>query len=156
MLGPALRDLQRSFKDLERSSRGSLIHFKVSTSRLELPIKYYSEKDLETLVYCDNCGLQFSVYGLFAVCPDCNRPNSMSMFMKSIEVVHKRIEPINNIPSDEKDLREGLLADCVSSCVSTFDSLGKRLRLEYPDLSLIDQIIFFRTFLRWKRPCIIL
>jgi hypothetical protein len=134
VLGPTLRKFKRSLKKLERSTRGSLIQIKVSTSSTILPIKYYSEADLETFVKCDNCGLEFSIFGVFAVCPDCQRPNSMSMFIKSTDAIRKRLDLYKKIPPEETDLREGVLIDCISACVSTFDSLGKRLRLEFPDL----------------------
>jgi Zn ribbon nucleic-acid-binding protein len=134
VIGPALRNLERTLKELERTTRGSFIQIKVSTSSTILPIKYYSESDLETTVECDYCGLVFSIFGVFAVCPDCQRPNSMSMFLKSIDAIRKRLDLYHRIPTDEIDLRVGVLIDCTSACVSTFDSLGKRLRLEYPEL----------------------
>lgn len=131
-LGPALRDLERSLKQLEKSTRGSFIQFKVTKSGLRMPVKYYSEADLETMVECDYCGLEFSIFDVFGICPDCLRPNSMSMFRKSIEIIRKRLQLHERIPPEESDLRESLLADCLSASVSTFDSLGKRLRSEYP------------------------
>lgn len=134
VVGPALLDLKRSFKKLERFSRGSMIRFKFKSSGFSLPVKYYSELDLETTVECDNCSLLFAVYGVFAVCPDCLRPNSMSMFKKSMVVARKRLAILENIPADEGDLQEGILIDSISAAVSTFDSLGKRLRQEYPEI----------------------
>ncbi len=131
---PLLRDFQRSLKRLERSSRNSMIRFKIKSSSISLPIKYYSEPELETLVHCDNCGLAFAVYGLFARCPDCMRPNSMVMFRKSIEVVRKRLNVFHGIPEDEGELRDAILIDSISAAVSTFDSLGKRMRTEFPQM----------------------
>lgn len=134
ILGPEIRKLQRSFKRLERSTRGSLIQIKVSTSPISFPIKYYIEDELETAVKCDYCDLEFAIFGVFALCPDCLRPNSMSMFLKSIEVISKRLLLIENIPPEESDMRDGVIVDSISACVSTFDSLGKRLRSEYPEM----------------------
>jgi Zn ribbon nucleic-acid-binding protein len=132
VLGPALAQLERSFKQLERSTRHSLFSIKVSTRGFNLPIKYYAEKDLETVVECDSCSLEFSIYGVFAVCPDCSRPITMSMFKKSLEVARKRLGVLGRIPNQENELREALLVDTVSGGVATFDSLGKRLREEFP------------------------
>lgn len=131
VLGPALRDLQRSFKDLERKTRGSLLSFKVRTTGFDLPVKYYTEEDLETIVECDSCGLVFAIYGDFASCPDCARLTAMSMFKKSLEVSRKRLGILSKIPSQETELREALLADTVSAAVATFDSLGKRMQNEF-------------------------
>lgn len=131
---PVLRDFQRSLKRIERRSQNSLIKIKVRTSSMTIPIKYYSEPVLETSVECDHCGLVFSVYGIFARCPDCLRPNSMEMFRKSIEVAKKRLDIFEQIPESEEELREALLIDAISAAVSTFDSLGKRMRAEYPEI----------------------
>lgn len=132
VLGSSLAQLERSFKQLERSTRHSLFSIKVSTNGFNLPVKYYAEKDLETIVECDSCGLVFSIYGVFAVCPDCSRPITMSMFKKALEVSRKRLEVLKGIPNEENELREALLIDTVSGGVATFDSLGKRLREEFP------------------------
>lgn len=133
VLEPTLRDFQKSLKRLERQSRGSLIQFKAISTDLRFPIKYYKEKDLETMVECDNCGLVFAVYGVFASCPDCSRLNSMSMFKKSLEAVRKRLSIIDNVPQSESELRQGLITDAISAGVATFDSLGKRMRKEFPE-----------------------
>jgi len=134
VLGPSLAQLERSFKQLERSTRHSLFSIKVSTSGFNLPVKYYTEEDLETVVECDSCGLVFSIYGVFGVCPDCSRPITMSMFKKALEVARKRLGVLNRIPTEESELREALLIDTVSGAVATFDSLGKRLREEFPTI----------------------
>ena len=132
VLGPALRDLERSFKDLERSTRYSFISFKVQTRGLDLPIEYYSEAELETIVTCDHCGLVFAIYGIFASCPDCTRLTAMSMFHNSLEAARKRLGILGKIPKEEAELRDALLVDTLSAGVATFDSLGKRLRKQFP------------------------
>jgi len=134
LLEPTIRGFQKSLKKLERQSRGSLIQFKAIGTDLRFPIKYYKEKDLETAVECDNCSLIFAVYGVFASCPDCSRLNSMSMFKKSLEAVRKRLSVIENVPQSENELRQGLIADVISAGVATFDSLGKRMRKEFPEV----------------------
>jgi Zn ribbon nucleic-acid-binding protein len=134
VLGPSLAQLERSFKQLERTTRHSSFSIKVSTGGFNLPVKYYAEKDLETIVECDSCGLVFSIYGVFAVCPDCSRPITMSMFKKALEVSRKRFGVLKRIPNEESELREALLIDTVSGGVATFDSLGKRLREEFPTI----------------------
>jgi len=134
LVEPTLRDFQKSLKKLERQSKGSLIQFKAIGTNIRFPIKYYKEKDLETIVECDNCGLLFAIYGVFASCPDCLRLNSMSMFKKSLEAVRKRLSIIDKIPQSEDELHQGLIADAISAGVATFDSLGKRMRKEFPEI----------------------
>jgi len=134
LLEPTIRDLQKSLKKLERRSRRSLIHFKAIGTDLRFPIKYYKEKDLETTVECDKCSLIFAVYNVFASCPDCSRLNSMSMFKKSLEAARRRLSVIENIPQSENELRQSLIADVISAGVAAFDSLGKRMRKEFPEV----------------------
>jgi len=134
VLGPALRDLENSFKELERSTRHSIISFEVQTSGFDFPIKYYSEADLETLVTCDHCGLVFAIYGVFASCPDCARLTAMSMFRNSLEAARKRFSILERIPSQEKEIRDTLLVDTLSAIVAIFDGLGKRLQKQYSTL----------------------
>ena len=64
VLGPELKKLEKSFKDLERSTRGGFIQIKVKSSGLNFPIKYYQEKELETQIICDSCGLELKVEGV--------------------------------------------------------------------------------------------
>jgi hypothetical protein len=132
IVGPILNDFQRSIKSLGRSSSKSFISFKVETRGFDFPIKYYSEKDLETTVLCDACGLVFAIYGIFASCPDCSRLNSMSIFRKSLEASRKRLHVISKLQPEETELQEVILMDALAAGVSSFDSLGKRLAKEFP------------------------
>lgn len=133
VLGPELKKLEQSFKELERSTRGGIIQFKVRTTGFNFPLKYYQEKELETHVTCDHCGLEFAVYGVFANCPDCSRLNALVIFNKSIEVAKKRLKLIDPIDQKEKSLIEGISEDALSGGISSFDAFGKALRLKYPD-----------------------
>jgi len=132
VLGPIFRDFEDSLKQLEHSSSEAFITFKVQTSGFEFPIQYYTEKDLETDVVCDSCGLVFAVYGIFACCPDCSRLTSMSIFRKSLEAARKRLYVISKLQKEETELQEVILMDALAAGVSSFDSLGKRLAKEFP------------------------
>lgn len=131
---PSLDKLERSFKQLERSSRNGLIQFKVKSSgnNFIFPIKYYSEEELETKIACDNCGLEFSIYGVFSTCPDCNELNAFLIYDKSLDVINKKIE-IFSKPEIPEEIVEMSLGSVISSCVSAFDGLGKELRKRKPD-----------------------
>jgi len=132
---PQFRKLERSFKYLERATKGGFIQIKVKTKRSPMifPLKYYQEKEVETYVTCDNCGLEFAIYGIFANCPDCGKLNASIIFKKSIEVARKRIHLLDVIKDDD-ELREAILEDALSGGVSTFDALGKALQSRYPNI----------------------
>lgn len=135
VIKPSLEKLAGSFKELERSTRNSLIKFKVKTTGINysVPIKYYSEQDLETTLTCDNCGLVFSIYGVFARCPDCNELNAFLIYEKSLEVTKKQFDIILN-PDISVEIKENSYVFILSSCISAFDGLGKELRKRKPDL----------------------
>ena len=131
---PQLDKLTNSFKQLERSSRNSLIQFKVKTTgnNISFPIKYYSESELETNLTCDNCGLDFAIYGVFSNCPDCNKSNAFLIYEKSIEVIKKKLE-IFSKPEIPDEIIEISLSSILTSAISSFDGLGKELRNKKPD-----------------------
>lgn len=132
---PSLDQLTDSFKDLERSSRNGPLRFTFRSSGHDhfFPVKYYQEEDLETKVECDNCGLIFSVYGVFARCPDCTELNAFVIFEKSMEATEKQFD-IFTKPEIPADLKALSLTSILSSCVSAFDGLGKELRRRKPNL----------------------
>ena len=134
LIEPGLRRLEQSFKELEKSTNGGFIQIKVNIphSTIKFPLKYYQEKEVETYVTCDNCGLEFAIYGVFANCPDCGKLNSSTIFKKSIEVEHKKICLLSSV-QDDPELQEGLLSDALSGGVSSFDGLGKALQSHYPN-----------------------
>ncbi|MFA7255711.1 MAG: hypothetical protein WC133_06405 [Candidatus Omnitrophota bacterium] len=89
-----------------------------------VPIRYYREKRLETEVVCSNCTLRYSVYGVFAFCPDCGQHNSFQIFDKNFEVVDKMI----NLAADkEKEIAEKLIENSLEDCISAFDGFGREL-----------------------------
>ncbi len=134
LIEPELRRLEQSFKELEKSTNGGFIQIKVNIphSTIKFPLKYYQEKEVETYVTCDNCGLEFAIYGVFANCPDCGKLNASIIFKKSIEVEHKKICLLSSV-QDDPELQEGLLSDALSGGVSSFDGLGKALQSHYPN-----------------------
>ena len=126
---PQLDKLTNTLKQLERNSRNSLIQIKVKTSgnNYRFPIKYYSESELETNLACDNCGLEFAIYGVFSNCPDCNETNAFLIYKKSLEVIKKKLD-IFSKPEIPDDIIEISLGSILTSSISAFDGLGKELR----------------------------
>ncbi|MBW8331831.1 MAG: hypothetical protein K0M40_07415 [Prolixibacteraceae bacterium] len=136
IIKPSFDKLNRSFKELERRTRNNSffkITVKTSGQSFSIPIKYYSEEELETSLTCDNCGLEFSIFGVFAQCPDCNELNAFLIFEKSIDATNKQLDILTK-PDMPKEIKENSLMFILSSCVSAFDGLGKELRKRKPDL----------------------
>jgi Zn ribbon nucleic-acid-binding protein len=134
-INPMLDDLSKSFKRLERSTKSGFLQIKVTEKR-DKPfflIKRYSERELETRITCDNCGLEFAIYGVFSRCPDCKELNAFSIFNKSIEVSKKQFELFQEFQND-KDVVQANLKFILSNSISAFDGLGKELRTKYPNI----------------------
>jgi thiol-disulfide isomerase/thioredoxin len=129
---PLLNDLSKSIKKLERVSKGSFLKIKVTEKRTKpfFPIKYYNEKELETKLTCDGCGLEFAIYGVFSHCPDCKKINAFSIFKKSIEVSRKQFD-LFQASKNEKDVIQANLKFILTNAISAFDGLGKELRKRY-------------------------
>lgn len=129
LVSPMLDKLINSFKKLESSTKGGFLQIKVNTTRTKpfFPIKYYNESELETLLTCDNCLLEFAIYGVFSRCPDCSQLNAFSIFKKSIEVCEKQIELFSHFQQDE-DVKLANLRFILTNAISSFDALGKELR----------------------------
>ena len=49
--------------------------------RQGIQVHSYIEKQLETAGTCDQCSLEFAVYGVFASCPDCGQLNALTSLL---------------------------------------------------------------------------
>lgn len=128
---PMMHKFGQNLRRLNSSQRGSFrIRFDVRYR--PAPAYSYVERDLETRVTCDQCSLEFAVYGVFASCPDCQRLNALTTFSRSIESARKRVVLASNDDLDA-DLRAAFPRDSLRDVVSAFDSYGKALRARYPD-----------------------
>jgi len=128
----AMRKITDSFhKDLKklefdhkpRGAFGIGISMKVKPGR-PTPIHYYREQKLETEVVCANCTLRYSIYGVFAFCPDCGQHNSLQILDKNIEVVGKMLDLAAEAHAD---LAQKLIENALEDCVSAFDGFGREL-----------------------------
>ncbi len=93
------------------------------------PIRYYQEKQLETHVVCDACTLEYSIYGVFAFCPDCGLHNSLQILRKNFELVEKEIKLAQD--SEDKELAKHLIEDALENAVSSFDGFGRATCLAF-------------------------
>jgi len=127
-MDPLFKQLDQTFKKLERETKGGFIQIKVRTSGNKLKIKEYQEKVLETNVTCNNCGCVFSIYGVFSNCPDCGKINVKAIFDKSIEVAKNMLKLAEQ---DEISMKEELIKSALIGAISAFDSYGKELRKKH-------------------------
>ncbi len=87
-----------------------------------ITIYHYREKRLETEVVCSNCTLRYSIYGVFAFCPDCGQHNSLQILNKNIEVVGKMLDLAGDV---ERVLAERLIENALEDCISALDGFGR-------------------------------
>lgn len=118
--------LTKAVEDLMKSLH-SLKNFKPSNTPIKFDITHYKENDLETEVTCDNCGLNFSIYGVFSDCPYCGQLNAKVIFDKSIEFLFKKLELCKDERLEPSDKDDNMVRALIG-CVSAFDALGKPLR----------------------------
>jgi len=134
ILKPMMRGFGESLKGIGRSTSGGPIQIRVEV-RDEwrfIPLAVYQEREVETDVTCEACGLEFAVYGVFATCPDCAEMNTSTVFRRSLEAAGRRL---NLLDGDiEEEVARSLLSDALGSAVGAFDAVGKELRRRFPSL----------------------
>ena len=119
--GAIIKDLKRlEFNHRPTGPFG--IGFRMKVEGRPLPIRHYSELELEEKVVCDHCALRYTVYGTFAFCPDCSRHNSQQILDKNLSLANKQIELASTV---EAELASHLIADALENCVSAFDGFGR-------------------------------
>ena len=91
------------------------------------------EQQLETEVFCDNCTLRFSVYGVFASCPYCGQLNALKVVLSSLETAKKKLQLVDE-PTLDEELRKELAKDALTSSISAFDAFGKSMAKNQPRL----------------------
>jgi hypothetical protein len=116
-------DAQEWDRELRRSTRNSFIKISMEYKGRAHPIFRYQEKQLETKVTCDICTLDYTIYGLFAFCPDCGTHNSLQILKKNLDLVEKLVA----LAEEESDpeLIELLIVKALETAVSTFDGFGR-------------------------------
>lgn len=134
ILKPMMRRFGESLKGIERAtSRGPIqIRVEVRDQWRSIPLALYREREVETDVTCQECGLQFAVYGVFATCPDCTGMNASAVFHKSMEAARRRLGLLDD--DVDSGIVEGLLSDALGSAVGAFDAVGKELSRRFPGL----------------------
>lgn len=87
----------------------------------EIPIEAYQERALETEVVCDQCGLRYAVYGVFAFCPDCGVRNSLQVLTSSLAFAGKELD----LAGSDAEHADRWSGEALASAVSAFDAFGR-------------------------------
>jgi uncharacterized protein (UPF0212 family) len=69
------------------------------------------------------CTLNYSVFGLFASCPDCGNHNSIQILQLNLALVGKQLALAASL--EHADLTQHLIEDALENCVSAFDGFGR-------------------------------
>lgn len=116
------RDLKKlEFDHKPKGAFGIGFSLKVKPGK-PTPIHHYREKRLETEIVCGNCTLRYTVYGVFAFCPDCGLHNSIQILGKNLELAVKMLDVAATV---ETDLAVRLIENALEDCVSAFDGFGR-------------------------------
>lgn len=131
VVGPLLKGFKRDIERLNRRQPRGLIRLKFSVDYKPISIQPYFEQQLETEVFCDNCTLEFSIYGVFASCPCCGQLNALKVLLNSLETAKKKLR-LSDEPSLDRELRQDFVKDALTGSVSAFDAYGKALMKSQP------------------------
>lgn len=116
-------DLLKSMKKLEmKPDRNAFISIGIKVEGHPTPIAYYSEKELEEKVCCNNCTLQYTIYGAFGYCPDCGIHNSQQIVNANFDLVETLL---NLAASAEDEVKSKFIENALEDSVSAFDGFGR-------------------------------
>lgn len=118
-------DTQKWDRELRQSTKNSFIKLSMDFKGHSQPIQYFREKQLETSIICENCTLEYAIYGVFAFCPDCGVHNSSQILGKNFELVEKEIMLAEN--TEDKELSQILIEDALENAISSFDGFGRSI-----------------------------
>lgn len=113
--------LYDQFKKMEFSTSGPIsMSLQVSRSG-PVSIHPISDVQLETRVSCEQCTLQYVIYGVFGFCPDCGSHNSYAILKTNLQLVKKMLA----LAVAQPELTEALVANALASTVGAFDGFGR-------------------------------
>ena len=116
-------DLLKTMKKMERKpKKNQFISMGIEVKGQPTPITYYSEKELEEKIECENCTLQYTIYGVFGYCPDCGIHNSKQIVLANFDLVLKILDLA---PSTESDIKSKLIENSLEDCISAFDGYAR-------------------------------
>ena len=128
---------------MNRRQSGGLLQLKLSVDYKPISIHRYVERQLETEVTCDNCSLEFSVYGVFASCPCCGQLNAFKVVLASLETAKRKLA-LSGEPSLDEELRQSFVRDALTASVAAFDAFGKAVANNHPTLFPVNRRNLFQ------------
>ena len=150
MIGAEIKKWDRN---LQQSTRNSFIKLRVNYKSSNRPIYYYSEQELETNLICENCGLEYAVFGKFSYCPDCGVDNTLQILSGNLDLIRKLIE--RGKSEEDQEFQEFLFSNALEDLVSTFDSFGRNcVRLFTRNTSLSGLDISFQNIVMARKKII--
>lgn len=117
------KEFGRWNRELRSVSRGSFIKLSLEYKSSHRSISYYAEKELETTLICENCTLEYAIYGKFARCPDCGEANSLQILSANLSFIEKLLDQA--LAQDDVQFKTYLLHNALEDVVSSFDSFGR-------------------------------
>lgn len=137
-------EIKKWDRNLQQSTRNSFIKLRVNYKSSNRPIHYYTEQELETHLICDNCGLEYAVFGKFSYCPDCGVDNTLQILRGNLDLIRKLIERAKS--EEDQKFQDFLFSNALEDIVSTFDSFGRNcVRLFTKDTNLSGLEISFQN-----------
>ncbi len=142
-LNQVTSDLLKSLKKLERRPKpNQLISIGITVKGQPTPIIYYSEEELEQKVTCNQCTLEYAIYGAFGYCPDCGIHNSKQIVSANFDLILRILALSVNA---EGDIKSKLIENSLEDAVSAFDGFGREhYSSAYPQISF-QSISFAQT-----------
>ncbi len=106
----------------EGSEAGGGIMIEIRARGEPDPIAAYPEDDLKEEVRCESCGLEYSVYEVFAHCPDCGIRHSKQILNANLSLLRRILKIAEREPDD---LQDRLARHCLDHAISAFDGYGR-------------------------------
>lgn len=119
-----MQGISKQLKKLERRPNPrDLISIGIKVRTKEVPVAYYTERELELKLVCDACELGYAIYGAFAFCPDCGMHNSLQILNGTLDLSIRLLELAETAGRD--DIAQHLVENSLEDAVSSFDGYGR-------------------------------
>ena len=110
-------------KKMERKpDRNKFMSIGITVSGSPTPIIRYQENELEEKVTCENCTLEYTIYGIFGYCPDCGVHNSKQMANANFDLILKMLDLASQA---DGDISNKLIENAMEDAISAFDGFGR-------------------------------
>lgn len=129
------KELTKSFKNLERSTRNKFVQIKYKPGKrisfINNPIG--QSEEWETEICCEKCGTQYCVIGSAYFCPCCGYNSAINSYNDSLDSIRKMLETLPDmkellVEKYDRDTAEtmcrGLLESTIGDIVSAFQKFA--------------------------------